>query len=255
MVLPSPDNSTARRLRSEPPAMRPPAAAWTRFAGMVESKRQALRLEVHLLDSKLVAEPCTRKKLRCTMRPHGTHHRHFGAVRSLIFLDLRRQRFGQSKLSPRDYINAHRIAQSGDFQFQGRVQRYRLGLSAFDVLELKTQVNAAEVLVNVQHEKRCDHATQRDRPVQPAHLHRLNMPHDPRIVDALDSMKLRHCPRLLLARHAYTLSAHRSFALRERGLPIISCSLGWITCFVSTRSVPARSPSWNACFTRRSSRE
>src|SRR5260370_24025766 len=123
MVLPSPDNSTARRLRSEPPAMRPPAAAWTRFAGMVKSKRQALRLKVLLLYSKLVVELCTRKKLRCAIRPHGTHRRHFGAVWSLVFLHLHRQRFGQSQLSPRDYINAHRIPQPACFQFQELVQQ------------------------------------------------------------------------------------------------------------------------------------
>src|SRR6266853_4649531 len=133
-------------------------------------------------------------------------------------------------LSPGDYVNAHRIAQSGDFQFQGRVQRCRLGLPAFDILQLKTQVNAPEVLVNVQHEKRCNQSAHRDRSVQPAHLHRFDMPHDPRIVDPLDGVKLRECPRLLLARHTYTLSAHRSFALRERGLPMVSCSLGWMTC-------------------------
>src|SRR5260370_5430819 len=99
------------------------------------------------------------------------------------------------------------------------------------------------MLVDVKHEKRRNHAAQRDRAVQPAHLHRLDMPHDPRIVDPLDGVKLRQCPRLLLARHTYTLSAHRSFALRERGLPMVSFSLAVLTRFASTRSVPARSTS------------
>src|SRR2546430_8700860 len=99
------------------------------------------------------------------------------------------------------------------------------------------------MLVDIQHKECGNHATQRDRAVQPAHLRGLEVPHDPRIVNPLDGMKLRHGRRFFLARHTYVLSAHRSFALRERGLPIVSCSLGWITCFVSTRSVPARSPS------------
>src|SRR6266478_3383544 len=60
-ALRPPFRSTALRLRPKSNVMRPPAAVWTRFAGMVRSKRQALRLEVHLLDGKLIVEPCASK--------------------------------------------------------------------------------------------------------------------------------------------------------------------------------------------------
>src|SRR5216683_584121 len=111
---------------------------------MAKSNREALRLEVHLLDGKLVVEPCAcaSKKLRGAIWPNGAYCRHFSSVRSFIFLHLRRQWLGQTQLAARNHVNAHRIAQSRDFQFQGRVQRSRLGLSGLHVLELKTQVDA-----------------------------------------------------------------------------------------------------------------
>src|SRR5467141_1476074 len=132
---------------------------------------------------------------------------HLRAVRRFILVHLRRQRLSQAQLAARNHVNAHRIAQSRDFQFQGRVQRSRLGLPGLHVLELKTQVDAAEVLVDVQHEKRRDHAAQRHRAVQSAHLHRLDVPHDTRIVDPLDGMKLRHCLPFFPAHHNVTLPA------------------------------------------------
>src|SRR6266852_9975014 len=42
--------------------MRPPAAESARFSGMAKSEKQALRLQVHLLDSELVVEPSASKK-------------------------------------------------------------------------------------------------------------------------------------------------------------------------------------------------
>src|SRR6202008_3552651 len=47
---------------------------------------------------------------------------------------------------------------------------------------------------------------------------------------------------------SHTFSAHRSFALRDLGFADCSSSLGTITWRVSTFSVPAFSPSWNARF-------
>src|SRR5467141_633555 len=63
------------------------------------------------------------------------------------------------------------------------------------------------MLVDVQHEKRRDHRAQRHRAVQSAHLHRLDVPDDARIVDPLDGVKLGHCRSFFLACHNDTLSA------------------------------------------------
>src|SRR5579859_751654 len=108
----------------------------------------------------------------------------------------------------------------------------------FQVFELEAQIYAAEMLKDVQHEKRRDHAPHRNRPPQLLQLRRLDVPHQPRIVDPLHGVKLRRSRFSLNPLHDYTLSAHRSFALRERGLAAFSSSVGWITCRVSTRSVP-----------------
>src|SRR5713226_10429545 len=124
---------------------------------MAKSNRSPLRLEIHLLDSELLVERCASKKLRRTTRPNGPYCGNFCAVRSFIFLHLRRQWLGQAQLAARDHVNAHRIAQSGNFQFQGRVQRSRIGLSGLHVLELKTQIDAAEMLVDVQYEECGNH--------------------------------------------------------------------------------------------------
>src|SRR5882757_9048919 len=130
---------------------------------------------------------------------------HLRALRRFIFLHLRRQRLSQAQLAARNHVNAHRIPQSRDLQFQGRVQRSRLGLPGLHGLELKPQIDAAEMLVNVQHEKRRDHPAQRRRTVQFAHLQRFDVAHDTRIVDPLDGMKLSHCPSFFLACHNDTL--------------------------------------------------
>src|SRR6266849_6967440 len=130
---------------------------------------------------------------------------HLRAVRRFILLHLRRQRLSQAQLAARNHVNAHRIAESRDCQFQGRVQRGRLDLPGLNVLQLKTQIDAAEMLVNVQHEKRRDHPAQRRRTVQFAHLQRFDVAHDTRIVDPLDGMKLSHCPSFFLACHNDTL--------------------------------------------------
>src|SRR6266576_257211 len=145
------------------------------------------------------------RRLRRAIPSHVTYRGHFRAVRGFILLHLRRQWLSQAQLASRNHVNAHRIAQSRDFQFQGRVQRSRLGLPGLHVLKLKTQVDAAEVLVDVQHEKRRDHPAQGRRAVQFAHLHRFDMAHDARIVDALDGMKLSRCPSFFLACHNDTL--------------------------------------------------
>ena len=55
-----------------------------------------------------------------------------------------------------------------------------------------------------------------------------------------------HAPGLVAYRDGKVvarLSAHRSFALRDRGFARSSSSLGRTTCFVSTLSVPCRSAS------------
>src|SRR5229473_6394190 len=65
------------------------------------------------------------------------------------------------------------------------------------------------MLVDVQHEKRRDHRAQRHRAVQSAHLHRLDVPDDARIVDPLDGVKLGHCRSFFLACHNDTLSASK----------------------------------------------
>src|SRR6266576_1074063 len=145
------------------------------------------------------------RRLRRAIPSHVTYRGHFRAVRGFILLHLRRQWLSQAQLASRNHVNAHRIAQSRDFQFQGRVQRSRLGLPGLHVLKLKTQVDAAEVLVDVQHEKRRDHPAQGRRAVQFAHLHRFDMAHDARIVDPLDGMKLSRCPSFFLACHNDTL--------------------------------------------------
>src|SRR6202171_2022567 len=162
-----------------------------------------------MLDDKLVLGPHVSYKLWRAIPSNVTCRGHFCAVRSLIFLHLRRQWFGQAQLAARNQVNPHRIAESRDFQFQGRVQRSRLGLPGLHVLKLKTQIDAAEMLVNVQHEKRRDHPAQRRRTVQFAHLHRFDMAHDTRIVDPLDGMKLSHCPSFFLACHNDTLPASK----------------------------------------------
>src|SRR5882762_3022715 len=174
---------------------------------MARSDRLGLRREVHLLDGKLVVEPCASEKLWCAIRPNITCGGHFCAVGSFVFLHLRRQWLGQSQLAARNDVDAHRIPQSRNFQFQGRVQRTRLGLPGLHVLELKTQIDAAEVLVYIQDEKRGNHTAQRGRTVQFAHLHRFDVAHDARIVDPLDGMKLSHCRSFFLACHNDTLSA------------------------------------------------
>src|SRR5205807_8667920 len=105
--------------------------------------------------------------------------------------------------------------------------------------ELEAQIDAAKVLIDVQHEKSGHHGTQRQRAVVVAKLHRFDVAHQARIVNPLDGLELPHRPCSFLARHNYTLSAHRSFALRERGFRAISSLVGWITCLVSTWNVPA----------------
>src|SRR5713226_7991483 len=147
-----------------------------------------------------------KKRLPCTVRSNGTYRNHFAAIRSLIFLHLRRQWLGQAQLAASNHVNAHWIAQSGDFQFQGRVQRSRFGLSGLHILELKTQIDAAEMLADVQHEKRGNHTAQRGRAVQFAHLRGFDVAHDARIVDPLDGMKLGHCRSFFPACHNDTLS-------------------------------------------------
>src|ERR1700687_4751977 len=162
-----------------------------------------------MLDDKLVLGPHVSYKLWRAIPSNVTCRGHFCAVRSLIFLHLRRQWFGQAQLAARNYVNAHGIAQSRDFQFQGRVQRSRLGLPGLHVLKLKAQIDAAEMLVDVQHEKRRDHPAQRHRSVQFAHLRRFDVPHDARIVDPLDGVKLSHCRSFFLACHNDPLSASK----------------------------------------------
>src|SRR5260370_23640905 len=146
-----------------------------------------------------------KKRLPCSIGPNGTHRRHLGAGRSFIFLHLRRQWLGPAQLAARNRVNAHGIAQSGDFQFQGRIQPSRLGLSGFHVFELKTQIDATEMLVDVQREKCGNYTAERDRPIQFAQLHRLDVAHQARIVDPLDGMKLGHCRIFFLACHNVTL--------------------------------------------------
>src|SRR5712692_8506615 len=99
------------------------------------------------------------------------------------------------------------------------------------------------MLVNIKHEKSRHDTAQRQGSTIIPHLHRLDAAHQPRVVDSFDGLKFQLCCCLVPSRHGYTLSAHRSFALRERGLLAFSSRLGWITCLVSTRSVLARSPS------------
>src|ERR1700681_1565253 len=111
------------------------------------------------------------------------------------------------------------------------------------------------MLVNVKHQKRRDDRAQPGGLVKPLQARRLAVMHQPRIIDALHGVKFRGRRLLPSLGHAQTLSAHRNFALRERGFAEISLSLGWITCLVSTLSEPARSPCWNACLTWRSSPE
>src|SRR5437879_9344131 len=98
------------------------------------------------------------------------------------------------------------------------------------------------MLVDIKHEKSRHDAAQCQGSAIIPHLYRLDAAHQPRVVDSLDRLKFQLCCCFVPSRHGYTLSAHRSFALRERGLPAFSSLVGWITCLVSTRSVPARSP-------------
>src|SRR5208283_2393349 len=123
-----------------------------------------------------------------------------------------------------------------------------------EFLELKTQVNAAEVLVDIEYAANGHNGAECRGLVQIAHFDGFDVAHQARIVDALHRMKLHH-RRLVLPHHGHTFSAHRSFALRDLGFAAGSSGPGTITCLVSTFSVPALSASWNACFTGRSSRE
>src|SRR5467141_4437038 len=141
---------------------------------------------------------------------------HFSATRCVVFLHLRRQRFSQSKLPPRNHVDSHRVPQARDLQLQRRVQRRRLGLPAPHVLELKTQVDAAKVLVDIQHEKCRDDSTQRHRPVVIPHLHRLDVPHQPRIINPLHGLQLQHRCSFFLSRHDVTLAAAKRPTLFPR---------------------------------------
>src|SRR5450432_3301608 len=98
------------------------------------------------------------------------------------------------------------------------------------------------MLVNVYHEKYRHQRSDARRAIQSAQAHRLDIAHQPRVVDSLHGMKLRWYPFLLPRLHAGTLSAHRSFALRDLAFLATSSSVGGITCLVSTFKVPSRSP-------------
>src|SRR5208337_2686619 len=188
------------------------------------------------------------------IRPHVAHGSQFRAVESRVLAHLRRGGFDQSEFMPCQQVDALRVAQRRDFQFERPVQRQGLFLPGAEFLELKTQVNAAEVLVDVQHAANGNDGAERCRLVEIAHFERFDVAHQARIVDALHRVKLHH-RRLVLSHHGHTFSAHRSFALRDLGFAACSSGRGTITCLVSTFSVPALSASWNACFTGRSSRE
>src|ERR1700686_351450 len=79
--------------------------------------------------------------------------RHFRPTRSVVLLYLRWQRLRQAQLTTRNHVDASRIAQRFDLQPQFRIQRARLCLRVLQILQLKTQIDAAEVLVDVHHEE------------------------------------------------------------------------------------------------------
>ena len=85
---------------------------------------------------------------------------HFRASDGLVFVHLRRERFGQAQLAAGDDINAPQ--DRGDWRFPVSVAEFTRG--SFDALgargfQLETQIDAVEVLVDVeQQEHRRDHA-------------------------------------------------------------------------------------------------
>jgi len=140
-------------------------------------------------------------------------------------------------------IGSRRFAISS---FKLRIQCRRAVLLSPQRLQLKAQVNAPEVLKNVEQEKhRYDSA-------QPAVLLKILLPgrlrvaHQTRIINPLHRSEFphRHC---LLFLHVNTLAAakrpalfprKRNFALLDRGFARSSSSLGRTTCFVKILSVP-----------------
>src|SRR6202790_4071374 len=154
----------------------------------------------------------------------------------------------------RDVIDPLGIPQCRNVQPQIIVQINRRFPLAFHVLQLKTQIDAAKVLVHIQRAEKSHHHAQHRTPVQLSHLHRFQVPPQSRIINPLHRVHFHHhC--FFLAHHNYTFSAHRNFALRDLGFSCCSASPGTITCLVSTLIIPFRCCSWNACFTGRSSRE
>src|ERR1051326_6650532 len=100
------------------------------------------------------------------------------------------------------------------------------------------------MLIHIECQAERNQRTQPRGLVEALQLRRLCVMHQSRIIDSLQSVKFRLdslFPALAPA-HRQTLSAHRNFALLDRGFAEISCSRGGIPWLVSTFSAPSRSP-------------
>src|SRR5258705_1580190 len=173
-----------------------------------------------------------------SIKPHCGH---LHPDRRLIFAHLHRQRLCQTQLLPRDHVDAHRIAQVRDFQFQLRIQCRRAVLLSPQRLQLKAQVNAPEVLKNVEQEKHRYDSAQPRRLVKILLPGRLRVAHQTRIINPLHRSEFphRHC---LLFLHVYTLAAAKRPALFPRNAISRSSTAGspalplhWAALHVSSR--------------------
>src|SRR3989440_2208536 len=115
------------------------------------------------------------KRLLCAIparKPHGSHLR---AARHVVFTNLIGQGLGQSQSKARDLIDATRPAERGNIQFQFRIERRGLRLLLLQLFELEAQINALEVLKNVEHAAKRDYTAERSRLVKILQLHRLHV--------------------------------------------------------------------------------
>jgi len=76
-------------------------------------------------------------------------------------------------------IDAARSAERRNIQFQFRIKRRGLRLLLLQLFELEAQINALEVLKNIEHAAKRDYAAERGRLVKILQLYRLHVPHQP----------------------------------------------------------------------------
>src|SRR4030095_12592956 len=130
---------------------------------------------------------------------HKSRYRDLLARGRFVFTHLCRQRLGQSQLPPRNHVYPHRIAQIRDLQFQFRIQLRHLRLPGLQIFQLKAQINALEVLKNVEEKKKPHHSAQPRGLKQILLFRRLHVPCQPRIIDPLHCAEFHHWCRFSLA--------------------------------------------------------